>query len=120
MSQIERFHLPPLEMREGLRWNQYLFDSLLGIAGALLVTFIIYLFHLYPRIPNISLLYILVVLALASTRGLYAAIVTSVIAFLSFDFFLVPPYYTFNIAMRQEFFMNLCAIRIEKRIWSSS
>ncbi len=102
MSQIERFHLPPLEMREGLRWNQYLFDSLLGIAGALLVTFIIYLFHLYPRIPNISLLYILVVLALASTRGLYAAIVTSVIAFLSFDFFLVPPYYTLNIAKIDE------------------
>jgi len=102
MSQIERFHLPPLEMREGLRWNQYLFDSLLGIAGALLVTFIIYLFHLYPRIPNISLLYILIVLALASTRGLYAAIVTSVIAFLSFDFFLVPPYYTFNIAKIDE------------------
>ena len=102
MSQIERFHLPPLEMREGLRWNQYLFDSLLGIAGALLVTFIIYLFHLYPRIPNISLLYILIVLALASTRGLYAAIVTSVIAFLSFDFFLVPPYYTFNITKVDE------------------
>src|SRR6266446_4225828 len=102
MSQIERFHLPPLEMREGLRWSQYLIDSVLGIAGALLVTFIIYLFHLYPRIPNISLLYILVVLALASTRGLYAAIVASVIAFLSFDFFLVPPYYTFNITKVDE------------------
>src|SRR6266446_165688 len=102
MSQIERFHLPPLEMREGLRWSQYLIDSVLGIAGALLVTFIIYLFHLYPRIPNISLLYILVVLALASTRGLYAAIVASVIAFLSFDFFLVPPYYTLNIAKIDE------------------
>src|SRR2546421_12591391 len=98
MSKIERFPLPPLEMREGLRWSQYLVDSLLGIVGALLVTFIIYFFHLYPRIPNISLLYILVVLALASTRGLYAAIVTSVIGFLSFDFFLVPPYYTFTIA----------------------
>src|SRR5438270_6786327 len=102
MSQIERFHLPALEMREGLRWSQYLVDSLLGIAGALLVTFIIYFFHLYPRIPNISLLYILVVLALASTRNLYAAILTSIVAFLTFDFFLVPPYYTFSIAKIDE------------------
>jgi len=97
MSQNERFHLPPLEMREERRWSRYLTDSVLAIAGALLVTSIIYLFRLYPSIPNISLLYILIVLALASTRGLYAAILTSIIAFLSFDFFLVPPYYTFNV-----------------------
>lgn len=102
MSQIERFHLPPLEMKEAMRWGQYFIDSVLAVVGALIVTAIIYFFHLYPRIPNISLLYILVVLALASTRGLYAAIVTSVIAFLSFDFFLVPPYYTLSISKADE------------------
>lgn len=102
MSQNQRFHLPQLEMKAELRWNWYFIDSVLAIAGALLVTSIIYFFHLYPRIPNISLLYILVVLALASTRGLYAAIVTSIIAFLSFDFFLVPPFYTFTIAKVDE------------------
>jgi two-component system, OmpR family, sensor histidine kinase KdpD len=98
MSQNERFHLPALDMREERQWSRYLIDSVLAIVGALLVTSIIYLFHLYPSIPNISLLYILIVLALASTRGLYAAILTSIIAFLSFDFFLVPPYYTLNVS----------------------
>ena len=102
MSQHERFRLPQLEMKVELLWSRYLIDSVLAIAGALVVTSIIYFFHLYPRIPNISLLYILVVLALASTRGLYAAILTSIIAFLSFDFFLVPPYYTFNISKLDE------------------
>src|SRR5258708_23446136 len=34
----------------------------------------------------------------ASTRGRYGAILASIVAFLSFDFFLVPPYYTFVIA----------------------
>lgn len=97
MSQIERFRLLPLQMKEEQRWRQYFMNSVLALGGALFVTAIIYFFRLYPRIPNISLLYILVVLALASTRGLYAAIVTSVIAFFSFDFFLVPPYYTFSI-----------------------
>jgi two-component system sensor histidine kinase KdpD len=102
MSQNERFHLPQLEMRAELRWSRYFIDSVLAIAGALVVTSIIYFFHLYPRIPNISLLYILVVLALASTRDLYAAILTSIIAFLTFDFFLVPPYYTFSISKVDE------------------
>src|SRR5207237_2976043 len=32
---------------------------------------------------------------LASTRGLYAAILTSLLAFLCFDFFFFPPPYTF-------------------------
>jgi len=93
MSQVE--HLPSLEVREEARWRRYLFDALLAIVGALLVTGIIYAFHLYPNIPNISLTYLLVVLGLASTRGLYAAIFASLVAFFSFDFFLVPPLYTF-------------------------
>ncbi|MEO8973433.1 MAG: ATP-binding protein, partial [Ktedonobacteraceae bacterium] len=43
-----------------------------------------------------------VVLALASTRGLYAAILAAVVAFFSFDFFLVPPLYKFTIAHTEE------------------
>src|SRR5579859_2306737 len=96
MNRVE--HLPPLGAREGLQWRQYTINCILAIVSALLVTVVIYVFKLYPRIPNISLLYLLVVLTLASTRGLYAAILASVVAFLSFDFFLVPPLYTFTIA----------------------
>ncbi len=100
MSQIE--HLPSLVTREEPNWRRYLGNSILAAGGALLLTGVIYVFHLYPRIPNISLLYLLIVLALASTRGLYAAILASVVAFLSFDFFLVPPLYTFTIAKIDE------------------
>ncbi len=100
MSQIE--HLPSLEAREEAGWKRYLGNSMLAIVGTLLVTSLIYAFQLYPRIPNISLVYLLVVLALASTRGLYAAILASVVAFLSFDFFLVPPLYTFTIGKIDE------------------
>jgi len=100
MSQIE--HLPSLAGREEAGWKRYLGDSMLAIVGTLLVTGIIYAFHLYPRIPNISLVYLLVVLTLASTRGLYAAILASVVAFLSFDYFLVQPLYTFTIGKIDE------------------
>ncbi|HYB00010.1 MAG TPA: ATP-binding protein [Ktedonobacteraceae bacterium] len=98
----QKEHLPQLYVSEGFLWKRYLFDSLLGVVGTLLITGVLYFFQLYPRIPNISLLYLLVILTLASVRGLYAAILASIIAFLSFDYFLVPPYYTLTIAKFDE------------------
>jgi two-component system, OmpR family, sensor histidine kinase KdpD len=98
----QKEHIQPLYVREALPWRRYLIDSLLAVVGTSLVTGILYYFQLYPRIPNISLLYLLVVLTLASTRGLYAAILASMIAFLSFDYFLVPPFYTLTIAKFDE------------------
>ena len=52
---------------------------MLAFVGAMLVTMILFLFQLYPRIPNISIVYLLVVLTLASTRGRYAAILASLL-----------------------------------------
>src|SRR5438445_12128662 len=100
MSEIER--LPTYSTREGPLWRRYLIDSVLAILGSLLITGIIFALHLYPSIPNISLTYILLVLALGSTRGLFAAVVSSLVAFLSFDFFPVPPFYRFTIARPEE------------------
>src|SRR2546426_6481196 len=120
MSQAE--HLPSLGSREEPGWVRYVGNSMLGIVGALLVTVIIYVFQLYPRIPNISLLYLLVILSLASTRGLYAAILASVVAFLSFDYFLVPPFYTFSIAKFDEWlalFMFLVTAVITSQLASA-
>jgi len=98
----QKDQIPQLYVSKSLLWERYLLDSALAIVGTILVTGILYYFQLYPRIPNISLLYLLVILTLASTRGLYAAILASIIAFLSFDYFLVPPYYTLTIAKFDE------------------
>ena len=100
MSTVE--HLLPIGLRKAVHWQEYLLDSVLAFVGAMLVTGVIYVFQLYPRIPNISIVYLLVVLALASTRGRYAAILASLVAFLSFDFFLVPPLYVFTINRVEE------------------
>jgi len=100
MSAIEQ--IPQLPVRASKSWRQYLIDAFLAVAGPLAVTGIIYGYHLYPTIPNISIVYLLVILALASTRGRIAALVASVVAFLSFDFFLVPPLYTFVISRWEE------------------
>jgi two-component system, OmpR family, sensor histidine kinase KdpD len=100
MNTVE--HVLPIERDKTHPWQRYLLDSVLASVGALLVTAIIFSFHLYPLIPNISIVYLLVVIGLASTRGRYAAILASLVAFLSFDFFIVPPLYTFVIYRVEE------------------
>jgi len=92
-----------LEDREALPWQRYVVDSMLASAGSLLVTALLFTWHLYPRIPNISIVYLLVVITLASTRGRYAAILASLVAFLSFDFFIVPPLFTFVMYRPEEY-----------------
>jgi K+-sensing histidine kinase KdpD len=100
MHAIEQ--IPQLPVPEKKYWQRYLVDSLLAVGGAAVVTGIIYVYHLYPTIPNISIVYLLVILLLATSRGRYAALVAAVVAFLSFDFFLVPPLYSFNIFRWEE------------------
>jgi two-component system sensor histidine kinase KdpD len=100
MHAIEQ--IPQLPAPAEKQWKRYLIDSLLAAGGALVITGIIYAFHLYPTIPNISMIYLLLILLLATTRGRYAAIVAAVVAFLAFDFFLVPPLYTFVISRWEE------------------
>lgn len=100
MRTIEQ--IPQLFTHPAKSWRQYLLESLLAVGGALAITGVVYAFHLYPTIPNISIVYLLLILILASTRGRYAALVAAVAAFLSFDFFLVPPLYTFVIARWEE------------------
>ncbi len=91
-----------LRAKEGKFEKRYAIDTILAVVAPLLVTGAIYLFQLYPRIPNISVVYLLVVLGLASTRGRYSAIIASIIAFFSFDFFLVPPLFLFTIGKLEE------------------
>src|SRR5260370_12256574 len=100
MKQLERS--APLEARAKLQRWHYVSDSALAIAGVTLITSVIAVAHLYPRIPTIGFVYLLLVLALASTRGLYAAILTSLLAFLCFDFFFFPPPYTFLVVKAED------------------
>jgi signal transduction histidine kinase len=105
MKLVERF--ASQQVRPAPHWKSYGIDSLLALAGVVLVTAVISLAYLYPRIPTISFAYLLVVLALASSRGLYAAILASLLAFIAYLYFLVPPLYTFLIPKAEDFFTLL-------------
>ncbi|WP_172632373.1 ATP-binding protein [Dictyobacter arantiisoli] len=91
-----------LGMTDEKRSQRYILDALIGLLLAIIVTVLIYIARLYPLIPNISFLYLLVVLGLATVRGLYAAVIASLVSFISFDFFLVPPVFTFSVSKYEE------------------
>ncbi len=85
------------------RWRRYVLDTWLALGGILLLTSLISLFHLYERIPDSLLLYLLVVLALASTRGRYASLLAALVAFFAFDFLFVPPLYSLIVTKFDDF-----------------
>src|SRR5260370_26331149 len=95
-------HVLPIKRHQIDRVLRYLLDTLLACVGSLLVPAVIVLFQLDPAIPIISIVYLLVVLALAITRGRYAAILSAVAAFLFLSYFIVPPLYTFATILTQE------------------
>lgn len=95
MQHLAHFHFPMSGWLARLRWRRLWEDSLLALGGVTLVTCIIAIAHLYyPHIQTIALVYLIVVLALASTRGHYAAILASLLALFTVDFFFFPPSYT--------------------------
>ena len=69
----------------------------LALAGTALVSLLIAGIRAYAHIPNLSLLYLFVVLALASTIGRRPAVLAAVLAFLAYNFLFVEPRYTFTI-----------------------
>src|SRR2546422_2301237 len=88
MKHAERF--ASLQAKQALRWRSYAIDTVLAIGGVTVITSLISVADLYPRVPTILFTYLLLVTALASTRGLYSALLASLLAFLSFLFFLIP------------------------------
>ncbi len=53
-------------------------------------------------LANFTMIYLLLVLILAIQRGIIPSLVTAFASFLSINFFLVPPYYTFIVADPRE------------------
>jgi two-component system sensor histidine kinase KdpD len=85
----------PDALRAHLRRNARGYaEAFVGVAAASLF---IALVRQFTHIANISLIYLLVVLYLATRRGRAPAILASVLAFLAYDFFFIPPYYRFTV-----------------------
>jgi two-component system sensor histidine kinase KdpD len=53
-------------------------------------------------LPNLSMVFLLAVLGCAATYGLWSAVAASFLSFLAYNFFFIPPIYTFTVAEPQE------------------
>jgi K+-sensing histidine kinase KdpD len=72
-----------------------------AILGTALVTIVLAPFHPQINSTTVALIFLLVVLLVALFRGSGPALVASVLGMLSFNFFFLPPLYTFSIAHAQ-------------------
>ena len=71
---------------------------LLAIAAVAAMSVLIGIVEGAVRIANVSMLYLIVVLAVATRLGSGPAILASILAFLTFDWFFVEPIHTFTVA----------------------
>jgi len=91
-------YMPPARPR-ATNWPAYGFATLVialctGLAWAMFP---------YFDLPNLIMLYLLGVVAVAARFGYGPSILASVLSVAAFDFFFVPPYFTFTVADRQYF-----------------
>lgn len=82
--------------------EKFWIGTLISISSVVLVTFLIGLLSRSVHIANISMLYLLVVLAVAVLFGRFPAIIASFAAFLLFDFFFVEPIHKFTVSDPEE------------------
>lgn len=69
-----------------------------AVLGVAVVTACIAGVRTILQVESLSLAYLLVVLWLAATFGRWPAVLASVLAFLTYDFFFIPPLYHFTVA----------------------
>jgi K+-sensing histidine kinase KdpD len=82
------------------QWRGYA----LGLASVLIVTLVIAALPPSWRVANVSMLYIIGVLATAIVAGRGPAVVTSVAAFLTYNWMFVEPVHTLRVAEPSEWF----------------
>jgi two-component system sensor histidine kinase KdpD len=98
-----REKLPPgARVREALprppEIMPYLYSAAIAAAAAVAAKLAVYYFAL----PNVSMVFLLAVLLSALRWGLFPALATSLLAAALYNFFFIPPLYTFTIATSHE------------------
>jgi two-component system sensor histidine kinase KdpD len=73
------------------------FDSLLAVGVVAVVSLVIAAANSVSHVSNISNLYIIGTALLAARRGIYAALLASILAFPVYDWLFIPPVHTFTV-----------------------
>jgi two-component system sensor histidine kinase KdpD len=75
-----------------------------GVAGIVLVTVLIELLQSFVPVLTLGVLYVFAVLPVAVLRGSVASVAVAVVSMLAFNFFFLPPLYTFTLAEPNNWF----------------
>ena len=86
-----------------MSWRAIAADTLIALAVVAGISVVIGAVESVGHVGNISNLYIIGIAILASRRGLYPALVASVLAFLAFDWFFIPPLHQFTVDEPSEY-----------------
>lgn len=81
-----------------MKWNGCLKKYLFAVGGFLALTMIAWMLRETLTLANFTMLYTLLVLIIAIRLGTYPAMSTALVSFLTINFFLTRPYYTFLVA----------------------
>jgi two-component system, OmpR family, sensor histidine kinase KdpD len=88
-----------------IRWIRRSYRGYVAaVLGDTLASIVIALVNSRVRVENISLIYLLVVLWLAASYGRGPAIAASILAFLAYDFFFIPPIHVLTVDDPAEWF----------------
>ncbi|MGO8947621.1 MAG: ATP-binding protein [Ktedonobacterales bacterium] len=94
-----------------IRWIRHNYQGYVAaVLGDLLASILIGLVISWVHVENISLIYLLVVLWLAAFYGRGPAIAASVLAFLAYDFFFIPPIHVLTVSEPSEWFSLLALL----------
>jgi len=94
-----------------------------AIGGVIAITAVIWLINSLATVPGLSTIYLLLILWLGARWGRGPAVVGSIGAFLSYDFFFVPPVNTFTVrdsANLLELIVLLAAALVTSQLAASS
>src|SRR6202158_6456774 len=80
-----------------MSWRAAVTDTLIALAVVAGVSVVIGAVESVSHVGNIANLYVIGIAVLASRRGFYPALVASVLAFLAFDWFFIPPLHVFTV-----------------------
>jgi len=94
-------------MLKGNRLVAMVSSTFFVTVGVAMMTAIIAVLHLDISVANVSMLYLLVVIGAALTRGRSAAILASLESFLAFDWFFVKPHHNLTVTDPAEW-LALC------------
>ena len=78
-------------------------DTLLAVGVVAIVSLVIRLVVGFVEVANVSNLYIIGIAILAARRGMYPALLASLLAFFTFDWFFVPPVGTLTVDSPSEY-----------------